>query len=183
MEEDDTLLSIETDKVTVDVRTPVAGVVKSILVSPDDSVEVGRVVAVVTEGEARGAVESSLEVEERHETSSKATSATVTTDDDVMAAGKTMERVFSAASAGVSHGGAYVPSISFPTRRTVDGRMISEMSEDEQKRVRGEELSAIHSARFLMRTMEAGARVRAPPLMRRAMTDREMEMIMLGGAE
>ena len=197
VEEDETLLSIETDKVTVDVRTPVSGVVKSILVSPDESVEVGRVVAVVSAGEARGTVESEPEraVEERRETATEvASTAGVVLEEEVMAAGRNMERVFgSPAAAALNHGvtgsgsgRAHVPSITFPTRRTADGRVISELPEADQKRIRSEELSALHSVSFFMRNAEGGGRgggARAPPLWRRPMSDKEMESIMLGGAE
>ncbi len=196
VEEDEALLSIETDKVTVDVRAPVSGVVKSILVSPDDSVEVGRVVAVVSEGEPRGAVESLAEhaVEERLETSSGVTSTAVTSKEDVAAAERSMARAFSPPSdsdngipvlvSANGHGRAHVPSIAFPTRRTADGRMISGMPEGDQKRIRSEELSALHSASFFLRNLDIGAgAARAPPLSRRPMTEQEMEAIMLGGAE
>lgn len=195
VEEDDALLSIETDKVTVDVRTPVAGFVKSVLVSENDSVEVGRVVAVVTEGEARGAAESTPEtaVEERRETSSKVTHVAFVDDQDVVAAAESMERVFGGAtglnqsSGSNGSSGRYVPSISFPSRRTADGRMISELPAMDQKRIRAEELSAMYSANFFLRANQAihgGGGARGEPLaQRRAMSDREMEMIMLGGAE
>ena len=194
VEEDEALLSIETDKVTVDVRTPVSGVVKSILVSQDDSIEVGRVVAVVSEGEGRGKVEAFVEhVVERRETSGL-TSSTVASREDVAAAERSMERTLTPPPVPEServvmvsangHGRAHMPSISFPTRRTADGRMISGMSEDDQKRIRNEELSVLHSASFFLRNMEGGGgAARAPPLWRRPMTDREMESIMLGGAE
>ena len=77
-----------------------------------------------------------------------------------------------------------MPSIAFPTRRTADGRMISGMPEGDQKRIRSEELSALHSASFFLRNLDIGAgAARAPPLSRRPMTEQEMEAIMLGGAE
>jgi hypothetical protein len=189
VEEDEELLSIETDKVVFQVRSPAAGVVKSILVSPDESVEVGKLVAIVTEGEARGKVESDGPVEETRETSSKTTSSVAA--EDVVAAEKNIEGVFSSESASdtavlSSHGHdgrAHSPSIAFPKRRTLDGRVISELLEEEQKRIRAEELSAIHSARFLTDRMNAGVVVRPPLPPRRELTEREMELIMLGGAE
>ena len=71
---------------------------KSILVSTAETVEVGKVVAVITQGEARGTVESTPEtaVEERRETSSrsKAASAASVDERDLAAAKKNMERVF-----------------------------------------------------------------------------------------
>lgn len=51
VEEDEPILQIETDKVTVDVRAPRAGVIEAILVKPDDNVEVGHVVASIGDGD------------------------------------------------------------------------------------------------------------------------------------
>ncbi|KAI5065498.1 hypothetical protein GOP47_0020193 [Adiantum capillus-veneris] len=48
----DVLMQIETDKVTLDVRTDVSGAVEKILVKPGDTVKVKDVVAVVVEGDA-----------------------------------------------------------------------------------------------------------------------------------
>ena len=53
--EDAVLASVETDKVTVDVRAPSAGVVTSVLVAEGDSVVVGQLVVVLQQGE-EGAV-------------------------------------------------------------------------------------------------------------------------------
>ena len=187
-------------------RQPVAGYVKSILVSTAETVEVGKVVAVITQGEARGTVESTPEtaVEERRETSSrsKAASAASVDERDLAAARKNMERVFGneadhigalgANGLGNSngHGGhrahrAHRPSISFPTRRTADGRMISELPASDQARIRAEELSNVHSKSFFLRANAAinGGATRGSPVLHRAMSDREMELVMLGGAE
>ena len=183
-----------------------AGYVKSILVSTAETVEVGKVVAVITQGEARGTVESTPEtaVEERRETSSrsKAASAASVDERDLAAAKKNMERVFGneadhigtlgANGLGNSngHGGhrahrAHRPSISFPTRRTADGRMISELPASDQARIRAEELSNVHSKSFFLRANAAinGGATRGSPVLHRAMSDREMELVMLGGAE
>ncbi|MCO5574599.1 hypothetical protein L7F22_028387 [Adiantum nelumboides] len=48
----DVLMQIETDKVTIDVRTEVSGVLEKILVKQGDTVKVGDVVAIITEGDA-----------------------------------------------------------------------------------------------------------------------------------
>ena len=179
---------------------------KSILVSTAETVEVGKVVAVITQGEARGTVDSTPEtaVEERRETSSrsKAASAASVDERDLAAAKKNMERVFGneadhigalcANGLGNSngHGGhrahrAHRPSISFPTRRTADGRMISELPASDQARIRAEELSNVHSKSFFLRANAAinGGATRGSPVLHRAMSDREMELVMLGGAE
>ncbi|KAH7415713.1 hypothetical protein KP509_14G057600 [Ceratopteris richardii] len=55
---DDVLMQIETEKVTIDVRTSVAGIVEKIFPKEGDSVKVGDVVAIVVEGDADVAVEA-----------------------------------------------------------------------------------------------------------------------------
>lgn len=165
VEEDDSLIQIETDKVTVDVRTPVAGIVKSVLVSTDDTVAVDHVVAVITEGEAPGRVES---VEDASQLQLKEVRVGEPAPKEVQQAGVTMQ-----------HGRAHVPLISFPTRRTADGTMISDLSEVEQKRIR--KGPAVDSASFFVRNMPRIEQESLPP--RRVLSEKEMEMIMLGGAE
>ena len=49
---DEVIAQIETDKVTIDVRAPAAGVVKDILVAEGDSVNVGQAVCTLEEGAA-----------------------------------------------------------------------------------------------------------------------------------
>ena len=50
---DEVILQIETDKVTIDVKSPEAGVVAGVLVAEEDTVVVGQQVALVTPGAAR----------------------------------------------------------------------------------------------------------------------------------
>ena len=59
MNEDDILLQIETDKVTIDVRYTETkpGKIKEFLVSEDDTVTVGQQVCVVDKGNTEGADE------------------------------------------------------------------------------------------------------------------------------
>lgn len=49
---DDIIAQIETDKVTIDVRSPEAGVVEKLVVKVGDTVTPGTVVAIVTKGGA-----------------------------------------------------------------------------------------------------------------------------------
>lgn len=49
---DDIIAQIETDKVTIDVRSPEAGVVEKLVVKIGDTVTPGTVVAIVTKGGA-----------------------------------------------------------------------------------------------------------------------------------
>ena len=55
---DEPLVELETDKVTLEVPSPVSGVLKEIKARPGETVEVGAVLAVIEEG-AAGAAESS----------------------------------------------------------------------------------------------------------------------------
>jgi 2-oxoglutarate dehydrogenase E2 component (dihydrolipoamide succinyltransferase) len=61
--EDEVIVQVETDKVTIDIRSPGAGVVEEILVSEDETVVVGQAVAKVNLG-AAGGNESAKEEEE-----------------------------------------------------------------------------------------------------------------------
>ena len=57
--EDEVIVQVETDKVTIDIRSPGAGVVEEILVAEDDTVVVGQPVAKVNLGAAGSADSSS----------------------------------------------------------------------------------------------------------------------------
>jgi 2-oxoglutarate dehydrogenase E2 component (dihydrolipoamide succinyltransferase) len=184
VEEDDPLIQIETDKVTVDVRSPVAGVVKSILVQADETVHVDNVVAVVKEGEAAGKAEGKVPVAD---TPKKETVVSSAPADSAAPSSPPADAGEGTKTHAVGHGrpvsaapGAYVPQISFPTRRTADGRVISELSAEEQMIIRNDELAAKKSVHFFM----AKRQVERPPLPpRRELSDKEMETVMLGGAE
>ena len=52
VEVDEVIAQIETDKVTIDVRAPAAGIVKDVLVKEGDSVNVGQAVCTLEEGGA-----------------------------------------------------------------------------------------------------------------------------------
>ena len=55
VEQDETIAELETDKVTVEVPAPAAGVLSEILVKEGETVEVGALIAVIGEGAAGGA--------------------------------------------------------------------------------------------------------------------------------
>jgi len=179
VEEDDPLIQIETDKVTVDVRSPVAGIVKSILVRADDTVEVDHVVAVIEEGEAAGRAEV------RESTKSVPIIPIVPKDATKSSAETPKEQAppvhMAEDTSSVLQGNrAHRPRISFPKRRTRDGRVISDLDKEEQMRIRNDEIAAKHSMKFFMKRQT----IERPPLPpRRDLSDKEMEMIMLGGAE
>ncbi len=70
---DEPIMSLETDKVAVEAPSPVAGVIESFKVEVGDTVEVGAVIAVISEGAAPAAKgeEAGRAAEEREEGSEK----------------------------------------------------------------------------------------------------------------
>jgi len=56
---DEPLLELETDKVTVEINAPAAGVLKSILVNEGEDIEIGAVLGLITEGAGADAVAES----------------------------------------------------------------------------------------------------------------------------
>eukprot|EP00890_Picochlorum_soloecismus_P005363 jgi/Picsp_1/5828/NSC_03187-R1_2-oxoglutarate dehydrogenase e2 subunit len=182
VEEDEALLQIETDKVTVDVRAPVSGIVKQILVKADDTVAVDHVVALIEEGEAPGRAEGEPPKEKKKEKVAAAEpereTATSSGKDQGISGGEVTTAHHEMP--GLNVNGKYAPKICFPRRRTSDGQIISEMSAEEQERVRNDEIGARHSFFMLMRQRKVE---RAPLPPRRELSEKEMESIMLGGAE
>lgn len=61
VDEDEVIAQIETDKVTIDVRAPAAGVIDKILVSVEDNVTVGQTIAEFTPGAAETKKEAKQE--------------------------------------------------------------------------------------------------------------------------
>lgn len=61
VDEDEVIAQIETDKVTIDVRAPAAGVIDKILVSVEDNVTVGQTIAEFTPGAAEKKEEAKQE--------------------------------------------------------------------------------------------------------------------------
>ena len=100
MAQDEVLLQIETDKVTIDVRAPEAGVVAKVLVAEEDTVVVGQAVASMdSDGVSQAAFPSTV----------------------APAAAPT------AAPVSGTHPAARTPSISFPSRITPDGQRVSSL--------------------------------------------------------
>lgn len=69
---DEAVAELETDKVTVEVYAPVAGVLAAIKVASGETVEVGTVLGVVAEGATATAAPKSAKTEEKEAASSKA---------------------------------------------------------------------------------------------------------------
>ena len=99
---DEVLMQIDTDKVTIDVRAPEAGVVAEMFVAEDDTVVVGQAVACVKSSDVAPVAEPAAAV-----------AAPAASSPAVPAA------------AAASHPAARKPSISFPARITLDGQRVS----------------------------------------------------------
>src|SRR3954462_15734194 len=61
VEADEPLLEVSTDKVDTEIPSPAAGVLKSIKVAEDETVEVGSELAVIDDGEGGGGDEAEAE--------------------------------------------------------------------------------------------------------------------------
>ncbi|KAK2078683.1 hypothetical protein QBZ16_003523 [Prototheca wickerhamii] len=187
--EDEPLVTVDTDKVSVDVRAPSPGVVVKMLVEEGATVEVGHVVATIdTEGAGnRGGRKASAGPKEEATAPAGGSAAPETPMHADDAAG----------------GRPWNPSIRFPPRRTDKGDRISALAAQEADRIL-RELGWLKgtAADEYPPTVLASA---APPpkqgpwlqahrdvevqeddgsiVPRTAMSEREMELIMLGGAE
>jgi len=62
VEEGESIMAIETDKVTADIPSPVSGTVKKLKWSPGDKIEVGQTIALIDDGQE--GVRSNMEVDE-----------------------------------------------------------------------------------------------------------------------
>ncbi|CAL8462675.1 g2208 [Coccomyxa elongata] len=202
--EDEVLFQIETDKVTVDVRAPQSGIVESILVKEEDSVTVGQVVAKITPGDVDKG-EDAGQGQEAADTGAPSEKAEALEKETPVSAGEAAE----AAKEESSVSGADVstkagpppppphrhPSIQFPTRRTPEGVPISSLPAEEQKKYLGApETSAeqppqpqpvkqpVPQPSFSTGRWYAGRERGTKLSQSRVLTEREMEMIELGGA-
>jgi len=178
--EDEVIVQIETDKVTIDVRAPKAGVVNAVLVQEDETVVVGQHIATIEEG-AEGTVS----------TSSSSSSSTSSSESEV-GAEQAHEEVSSVMEAVEE---ARLPSIQFPPRRTQDGRVISQLSLEDRIQLGlsvGESVKPTLSASFAATPMFSAFGVDATwnnytpnyddHITRRVISEKEIESINLGGA-
>lgn len=67
VKQDELIATIETDKIDVEVNSPVDGTVSEFLVSPDDTVEVGQEIAKIEEGDAPSGSETAPKQESQKE--------------------------------------------------------------------------------------------------------------------
>jgi len=94
VEEEASLIALESEKAVMDIPSPFAGVIKEVLVKEDDVVGSGDVIALIETGEA--AVEKAVETAEDSDSSEKiepATKATVEPDEKIDAAQETKTEV------------------------------------------------------------------------------------------
>lgn len=185
MEEDEPILQIETDKVTIDVRAPTAGVLRVILVKEDEVVVVGQVVAVLEEGDGRTSAETpdpdakpskagsfGQEVPSPQRSPGPASTSkpaqSASWDELAVAASEKSDSTYRKA------------SIKFPPRRTPEGHIISAMpAVDQSKYINRSTAKQVNQAPAKPSRYVTSA----DPVPRRTLSEREMESIMLGGAE
>ena len=167
MAQDEVLLQIETDKVTIDVRAPEAGVVVNVLVAEEDTVAVGQAVAILTQD----------------------------SDGGYTAAFTPAAAPAAAPAAPVS--GAYpaarTPSISFPARLTPDGHRVSSLPAAARastvQAALGGSASAGVAPKFWKPVPASPPSAFAPPAgfadaapVRMGMSEEEIDAVDLGGA-
>jgi 2-oxoglutarate dehydrogenase E2 component (dihydrolipoamide succinyltransferase) len=183
--EDEVVVQIETDKVTIDVRSPTQGVLNSVLVKVDETVTVGQHIAIIEEG-AEGTVSAT--------STSSSSSSEAAAAPPAPAAAKE-EEVSSATSATVTEHESRAPSIHFPARRTTDGKVISHLSMEDRAKLglhhqqqQQEETpkQTVHVPMFTNLRGNTSWTNYKPNyedhIKRRAISEREIESIMLGGA-
>ena len=165
MAQDEVLLQIETDKVTIDVRAPEAGVVAKVLVAEEDTVVVGQAVA------------------------------SLDSDGGSQAAFTPAAAPAAAPAAPVSgaHPAARTPSISFPTRLTPDGHRVSSLPAAARastvQAALGGSASAGVAPKFWKPVPASPPSAFAPPAgfadaapVRMGMSEEEIDAVDLGGA-
>ncbi|KAK9808101.1 hypothetical protein WJX73_006301 [Symbiochloris irregularis] len=190
VEEDEPILQIETDKVTIDVRSPERGKLENLLVKTDDTVTTGQLVATFLPGE-EGSSSQSQAKDSGKDSGEKKNSK------DQQKAAEPAPESESHAEEAPSHTGRR-PSISFPRRRLPDGTRISDLPEEEQKKHLQQHQDAPQQSQA---SQQGGSQQKpqSPPPRKpapwyvgkeqgtklsqsRVLSEREMESIELGGA-
>lgn len=197
VEEDEPILQIETDKVTVDVRSPKAGIIEAILVKTDDNVEVGHVVASIADATGAKAGKPARQQQQQ--------AAAPPPPQPKQAPAPAPEPVAPSAPDAPAH---RTPAIRFPPRRTPDGKVLSSLDPSTAKQLLSSMLGDVSSAQRaaptkpppipaeyahmiavpivggsspILRGMPVPSGPTGPP--RRTISDTELEAIMLGGAD
>ena len=158
--EDEPVLQIETDKVTIDVRAPHAGILRALLVKEDETVAVGQVVAVLDEAEAI--------------ISPPAPSSSSPPPDNErgMSLEEKSDRAYEKTVLSIRR-----PLISFPPRRSAQGMVISAMPVVDQTTYKARSTAAQPPP-----SPQVSAMYMSEAPSKSGMSDSEMECINLGGA-
>ncbi|GAB4823206.1 hypothetical protein N2152v2_010252 [Parachlorella kessleri] len=200
--EDEPILQIETDKVVVDVRAPNAGVLEHYLVKENDTVVVGQPIATIGSGEGASAAPQPAAQEAASAPAEPTPEGAPPAPEQPQPPRKQQQQPApsfassAAAAAGDADHAKRKPLIRFPPRRTETGEVISSMPADKAKAyVEAATKKAQEAARPRPMIAPMFAKsgppppraprqlVRPPPILKTKMSDREMEAIMLGGAE
>ncbi|GAX79687.1 hypothetical protein CEUSTIGMA_g7128.t1 [Chlamydomonas eustigma] len=184
---DDVIVQIETDKVTIDVKSTEDGVIQRLLVKSGAIVKPGQVVASVSKVGAPST---------GPKTDSPSTSAPVVPSAPAVGAVSALSHT------KPSHQAGRIPGIHFPTRRTSSGERISDLPASQQEQLSGNKQHAATPPAPQHATADAVPPIpvtvpaaptnvsskvvvttvlkETPP--RRALTAREVELINGGGA-
>ena len=182
VEEDEPILQIETDKVTIDVRAPKAGIIDSILVKEDENVVVGHVVAAISAADAATTTNARAPASS---ISDPSTSTATTTATDVSSPPSPPKQQQQKEEEKQQH--RRQPSIQFPPRRTPTGDILSLMPAAEAQQAK-EALAKPQRMKADPQPTHLFVRLPPrppgpPPKPRKDLSDWEIEQIMLGGAD
>jgi len=217
VQEDEVIAQIETDKVTIDVRAPHAGTLAEIMVSADQNVEVGQVIAKLDSegGGAKAQPSSSQPAKEGGGGGGRGGTVPAQVEPAPRVGGQPMaaERPQPSGSSDSKAPSDGRARMQFPPRRLEDGTRISDLppAENEQHTARLSGAAAASSGHppgppasgtsattvaeaeseregVMLRRWAVGAPLPAdedwqPAPGKWALSDREMEMIDLGGAD
>ena len=170
--EDAVLVQVETDKVTVDVRAPAAGVVASVLVAEGESVVVGQLVVVLEEGAVDGVVAAAP--------TQAAAAPPPPSPPQAVAAVASTPAPRPAPPTAPSN--ARRPSIRFPRRMSAAGVRVSSLPASAQAAARGEGDDENLLVRLSGGRLYVGRERGTKLSQSRVLTDAEIDQIELGGA-
>lgn len=191
--EDEPIMQIETDKVTIDVRAPQAGVLERFLVKESDNVVVGQPIATIASEDAHPAPQAAAEAPSPPSSTPPAELPSVSKEQHPHYKQQPTPRALNNPPSQLPK---RQPSIKFPPRRTEAGEAISSMPAAQ----------AMAYIEAITKAAEAAAKprptiappftrtsappprpprqlVRPPPALKISISEKEMEAIMLGGAD
>lgn len=192
VEEDEPILQIETDKVTIDVRAPEAGKLENLLVKADDTVTTGQLVATVASGE-EGSQSGQSAKEAKPEEPKQGQSKQAPEAQQASAPSQQQQQPTEQPGQQQHR----QPGIRFPRRRLPDGTRISDLPFDEQQQ--HSKAPPKQQQQQPSQSQSRSSKPDPPPQRKhvvwyvgkeqgtklsqsRVLSDREMEQIELGGA-